>query len=74
MGTGNRRWAGLSGVADVPLREYSSGMLARLAFSIITDVRPDVLLVDEVLAVGDEEFQQRSWARIRELLDAVLRS
>jgi ABC-2 type transport system ATP-binding protein len=63
------QWAGLSDVADVPLREYSSGMLARLAFSIITDVRPDVLLVDEVLAVGDEEFQQRSWARMRELLD-----
>ena len=63
------QWAGLAAVADVPLREYSSGMLARLAFSIITDVRPDVLLVDEVLAVGDEEFQARSWERMRALLD-----
>jgi ABC-type polysaccharide/polyol phosphate transport system ATPase subunit len=63
------RWAGLADVADVPVREYSSGMLARLAFSIVTDVHPDILLVDEVLAVGDEEFQQQSWARMRALLD-----
>jgi ABC-2 type transport system ATP-binding protein len=62
------RWAGLADVADVPVREYSSGMLARLAFSIVTDVRPDVLLVDEVLAVGDEEFQGRSWDRMHAML------
>jgi ABC-type polysaccharide/polyol phosphate transport system ATPase subunit len=61
-------WAGLTDVADVPVREYSSGMLARLAFSIVTDVDPDVLLVDEVLAVGDEEFQARSWMRMNELI------
>jgi ABC-type polysaccharide/polyol phosphate transport system ATPase subunit len=61
-------WAGLTEVADVPVREFSSGMLARLAFSIVTDVDPDVLLVDEVLAVGDEDFQARSWMRMHHLI------
>jgi ABC-2 type transport system ATP-binding protein len=61
-------WAGLEDFLDVPLRTYSSGMLARLAFAIATDVTPDVLLVDEVLAVGDEQFRERSEARIDELM------
>lgn len=51
--------AGLEGFIDRPLRTYSSGMRARLAFAIATHVQPDVLLVDEVLAVGDVAFQQR---------------
>ena len=63
-------WAGLQEAADVPVREYSSGMLARLAFSIISDVDPDVLLIDEVLAVGDEAFQAKSWTRMHELVTA----
>ncbi|MBR3016914.1 MAG: ABC transporter ATP-binding protein [Clostridia bacterium] len=53
---------------DVPLRNYSSGMVARLAFSIATVVKPEVLIVDEVLAVGDNEFQQKSFARMMELM------
>jgi homopolymeric O-antigen transport system ATP-binding protein len=62
-------YAGLEGFMDVPLRSYSSGMIARLAFAIATLGDPDVLLIDEVLAVGDEQFRQRSMARIDELID-----
>ncbi|HUQ39666.1 MAG TPA: ABC transporter ATP-binding protein [Acidimicrobiales bacterium] len=62
-------WAGLTEVADVPLREYSSGMLARLAFAVAADEDPDVLLIDDALAVGDEAFQERSWARAKELVE-----
>jgi ABC-2 type transport system ATP-binding protein len=61
-------WAELESFMDVPLRSYSSGMLARLGFAVATLVRPDVLVVDEVLAVGDESFQARSQQRIGELL------
>lgn len=60
-------FAGLHAYADSPLRTYSSGMVARLAFATATDVQPDVLLLDEVLAVGDAEFRERSEGRIAEL-------
>lgn len=49
---------------DVPLRSYSSGMAARLGFAVATDVEPDVLLVDEALAVGDERFRERCRERM----------
>lgn len=62
-------WADLSDYIDVPLRSYSSGMLARLAFSIATDIDPDVLIVDEVLSVGDAAFQLRSSERMKGLID-----
>lgn len=53
---------------DVPLRNYSSGMIARLAFSIATVIKPEILIVDEVLSVGDFEFQQKSFKRMMELM------
>ncbi len=53
---------------NVPIRNYSSGMLMRLAFSIATVVDPEILIVDEILSVGDENFQKKSRARMMELM------
>jgi ABC-type polysaccharide/polyol phosphate transport system ATPase subunit len=52
---------------DMPLKNYSSGMYMRLGFSIAADVEPEVLMVDELLAVGDEKFQQKCMQRIEEI-------
>ena len=53
---------------EVPIRNYSSGMLARLAFSIATVVNPEMLIVDEILSVGDAAFQEKSKKRMLELM------
>jgi ABC-2 type transport system ATP-binding protein/lipopolysaccharide transport system ATP-binding protein len=60
-------WAELQEFIDKPMRTFSTGMAARLAFAVATDVDPDILLVDEALAVGDEKFQRKCRERMREL-------
>ena len=57
-------WAGLDESINLPLRTYSSGMVARLAFAIATDIVSDLILIDEVLSVGDAEFQKKSKQKI----------
>ena len=63
------RFAELPDFIDTPVRYYSSGMLARLGFSVAVHTDPDLLLVDEVLAVGDHAFQAKCIARIEALRD-----
>lgn len=60
-------FADIGSFAGAELRTYSSGMRARLGFSVATSVNPDVLLLDEVLSTGDETFKAKSGARIREM-------
>jgi ABC-type polysaccharide/polyol phosphate transport system ATPase subunit len=64
------RFADLERFIHVPLKNYSAGMSARLGFSVATDVDPDVLVVDEVLAVGDEAFQTRCIQRMNAFREA----
>lgn len=59
----------LSEFIDVPLKNYSSGMRARLGFAIATAVSPDILILDEVLSVGDAKFKKKSEKKIRDMMD-----
>ncbi len=59
----------LGGFIDAPLKSYSSGMRSRLGFAIATAVRPDVLIVDEVLSVGDAAFREKSENRLESMMD-----
>jgi lipopolysaccharide transport system ATP-binding protein len=63
-------FAGVGEFIDTPIKRYSSGMNARLGFSIAAHLDPDVLLIDEVLAVGDRAFQERCYARMRHFCDS----
>jgi len=60
-------FAGLGDFMNEPLRTYSSGMMMRLAFATATNIDPEVLLIDEILAVGDKEFQKKCAARLDHL-------
>lgn len=61
-------FSGLEKFINTPVKNYSSGMRARLGFSIATQVNPDILIVDEVLGVGDEHFRRKSSEKMRKLM------
>jgi ABC-type polysaccharide/polyol phosphate transport system ATPase subunit len=63
-------FAGLEDFIDEPLKTYSSGMTMRLAFSVAIELDPDILIVDEVLAVGDQDFQAKCLAKVRQFVEA----
>ena len=59
----------LEGFLDMPIKNYSSGMQARMAFAVANVVRPEILIIDEVLAVGDAAFQRKCMGRIHEMIE-----
>jgi ABC-type polysaccharide/polyol phosphate transport system ATPase subunit len=64
-------FADIGSFIDAPVKTYSTGMRARLGFSIATAIKPDILLLDEVLGTGDQTFRERSQRRIHDLMDAA---
>ena len=60
-------FSGIEDFLDTPVKRYSSGMNARLGFSIAAHLEPDILIIDEVLAVGDAAFQQKAFGRIKQM-------
>ncbi len=64
-------FSGLGDFIDMPFRTYSSGMQLRLAFSVSTCVRPQILIMDEWLSTGDQDFKQRAEKRMREVVDST---
>jgi len=68
---GIAEFSGLGDFLQMPVRTYSSGMTLRLAFSIVTSVKAEILLMDEWLSVGDADFVHKAEARLRGLVDAA---
>lgn len=64
-------FTGLGGYLDMPFRTYSTGMQLRLAFAVSTSVRPQVLIMDEWLSTGDEDFRVKAQTRLREIVEAT---
>jgi len=62
-------FSGLGGFLDLPMRTYSSGMALRLAFAVSTAVQPDILLMDEMISVGDADFADRARERIEQVME-----
>ena len=62
-------FADINDFLDMPIKRYSSGMYARLGFAVAVSMQPDILLIDEVLAVGDESFQTKCFQKMRSLRD-----
>jgi ABC-2 type transport system ATP-binding protein/lipopolysaccharide transport system ATP-binding protein len=62
-------FAGIGDFIDAPIRTYSTGMIARLGFSVATTIRPELLLIDEVLSVGDDSFQKKCIKRMNSFRD-----
>jgi ABC-2 type transport system ATP-binding protein len=63
-------YADIGGFIHTPVKNYSSGMRARLGFSIATQVEPDILIVDEILGVGDEQFRRKSSDKMMEMMNS----
>ena len=61
-------FAGLGEFIDMPVRTYSSGMYSKLAFSITAILETDIMLIDEVLSVGDEKFKKKSYEKMKSLI------
>jgi len=64
-------FSGLGSFIDMPFRTYSSGMQLRLAFAVSTSIRPQILVLDEWLSTGDEEFRHRAEKRMKEVVDST---
>ena len=61
------KFSGVEDFLDTPLKRYSSGMQVRLAFAVAAHLDPEILLIDEVLSVGDAEFQKKSLGKMRDV-------
>lgn len=62
------KWAGLTDAINLPMRTYSTGMISRLGFAVATFQQCELLIIDEVLSVGDSDFQKKSMSRMTELI------
>ena len=69
LSTTSSSYSGLEHFIDVPIKNYSSGMHMRLGFAIAANLDPDILLLDEIFAVGDADFQQRCIATIKRFME-----